>query len=128
MWFNENCMLTIPCYLAAITASAVLRTTARSISRKLLQAANAVVAYIPMVYTRPVTRSTVFKTNQTQAVRIPKALAFPDHVKAVTIKPVGNGLLISPVENSWEEFMKGPRLDDDFERPPQPEPQKREDW
>ena len=80
-----------------------------------------------MVYTSVMTQSTVFKTNKTQAVRIPKAMAFPEHVKKVKIETQGDSLVITPIKTSWEEFMMGPRLDDDFERPPQPEPQKRED-
>lgn len=74
------------------------------------------------------TQSTVFKTNKTQAVRIPKAMAFPESVKKVKVVQQGSSLVITPVDDSWEAFMKGPRLDDDFKRPPQPEPQKREDW
>jgi antitoxin VapB len=83
--------------------------------------------YIPMVYTSAMTQSTVFKTNKTQAVRLPKSVAFPDHVKKVNIIPQGNGLLIVPIGGSWEEFFNGPRMDDDFmtdrEQPP---PQERE--
>lgn len=75
------------------------------------------------------TQSTVFKTNKTQAVRLPKALAFPDHVKKVKITPHGKGLLIEPVSNSWEDFFNGPRMDDDFMKDRnQPPPQEREDW
>ena len=71
------------------------------------------------------TQSTVFKTNKTQAVRIPKAMAFPDHVKQVNIIPHGNGLLIVPISKSWDEFFNGPRIDEDFlidrNQPPQQE-------
>jgi antitoxin VapB len=74
------------------------------------------------------TQSTVFKTNKTQAVRVPKALAFPDSVKKVNITQQGESLIITPIKTSWVEFMKGPRLDDDFERLPQPPAQEREDW
>ena len=74
------------------------------------------------------TQSTVFKTNKTQAVRIPKAMAFPDSVKRVSIIQQGNSLIVTPISVSWEEFMMGQRLDEDFERLPQPEPQKREEW
>lgn len=74
------------------------------------------------------TQSTVFKTNKTQAVRIPKSIAFPDNVKKVTIEAKGESLVITPLKSSWEEFFNGPRLDDDFERPPQGEQQKREEW
>lgn len=83
--------------------------------------------YTPTVYTSEMTQSTVFKTNKTQAVRIPKAMAFPDHVKKVNVIPQGDGLLIVPVKFTWEDFMNGPRLDEDFERLPQPEMQTRED-
>jgi len=75
------------------------------------------------------TQSTVFKNNKTQAIRLPKALAFPDHVKKVNITPHGKGLLIEPIGGSWVEFFNGPRMDDDFmkdrDRPP---PQEREGW
>jgi antitoxin VapB len=74
------------------------------------------------------TQSTVFKTNKTQAVRIPKALAFPDSVKKVKVVQQGNSLVITPVDDSWDAFMNGPRLDEDFVRPPQPEPQQRDEW
>jgi antitoxin VapB len=81
--------------------------------------------YTPLVYTSEMTQSTVFKTNKTQAVRIPKAMAFPDHVKKVNVIPQGNGLLIVPVSKTWEEFFNGPRLDEDFlidrNQPPQQE-------
>jgi antitoxin VapB len=83
--------------------------------------------YTPTVYTIIMTQSTVFKTNKTQAVRIPKSLAFPDHVKKVNVVPQGEGLLILPVEQSWAEFFKSPGIGDDFERPPQPPMQIRED-
>ncbi len=74
------------------------------------------------------TQSTVFKNNKTQAVRLPKALAFPDHVKKVNIIAQGDSLIITPIRTTWVEFMTGPRLDDDFERLPQPTPQKRGAW
>jgi antitoxin VapB len=72
-------------------------------------------------------QSSVFKTNRTQAVRIPKALAFPDHVKKVNITTQGSSLIITPIEMSWEEFMKSPGIGDDFERPAQPPMQIRRD-
>ena len=71
------------------------------------------------------TKSTVFKTNRTQAVRIPKELAFPEGVKEVDIVRSGAGLLIVP-KMSWKEwFDRGPRLSDDFpddipDSPPDP--------
>ena len=73
------------------------------------------------------TQSTVFKNNKTQAVRLPKALAFPDSVKKVKIIPQGEGLLILPIKNTWEDFFKSAGIGDDFERLPQPPTQIRED-
>jgi antitoxin VapB len=70
-------------------------------------------------------QSTVFKTNKTQAIRLPKAVAFPDHIKKVEITPHGRGLLITPIGGSWEEFMSSPGIGDDFTVDPQPPPQKR---
>ena len=37
-----------------------------------------------------IVRSKLFKTNRSQAVRLPKALAFPDGVEEVEIRKVGN--------------------------------------
>ena len=49
----------------------------------------------------------VFKSNRSQAVRIPKELAFPDTVRRVTITPVEGGLLIQPVVSGWAEYFAG---------------------
>jgi antitoxin VapB len=57
------------------------------------------------------TKSTVFKSNETQAVRLPKAVALPDHVKTVEIIKQGNARLILPAGGSWQAFFDGPRLD-----------------
>jgi len=60
---------------------------------------------------------TVYMTNKTQAVRIPKAVAFPDHVKKVEVKVVGDSRVITPVVASWEEWFEGDHgifADDDF--------------
>lgn len=82
-----------------------------------------------MVYTYDMTQSTVFKTNKTQAVRLPKALAFPDNVKKVNITKQGESLVITPINGNWDDFFNGPRIDDDFMKDrDQPPPQEREDW
>ena len=60
-------------------------------------------------------RSTVFKNNKTQAIRVPKALAFPDDVTAVEILKQGDNLLVMPIrKNKWEEFFSKPGVDEDF--------------
>lgn len=42
-------------------------------------------------------KSTIFKSNKSQAVRLPKAVAFPEDVRQVEIIKVGNARLITPV-------------------------------
>ena len=61
------------------------------------------------------TRSTVFTSNRSQAVRLPKAVAFPPDVHQVEIIKVGHSRLISPVGKRWDDlFLHGPRATDDF--------------
>lgn len=60
-------------------------------------------------------RSTVFTSNRSQAVRLPKAVAFPEGVRQVEIIRLGNARLITPVGRRWDEFfVNGPRVSDDF--------------
>ena len=62
-----------------------------------------------------VVKSQVFKTNRSQAVRIPKAVAFPEKVTEVEIIRTGNTLTITPVGKRWDDlFERGPRVSDDF--------------
>ena len=68
----------------------------------------------------------IFKSNRSQAVRIPKALAFPDHVKDVIVRRQGNDIVISPKGSFWDDFFaRGPNPD--FPERDQPPPQER-DW
>jgi antitoxin VapB len=61
------------------------------------------------------TRSTVFRTNRGQAVRLPTPAAFPDDVHQVEIVKLGHSRLISPVGRRWDDlFLDGPRASDDF--------------
>jgi antitoxin VapB len=61
------------------------------------------------------TRSTVFTTNRSQAVRLPKAVAFPEGVHQVDIIKIGQSRLVCPVGKRWDDlFASGPRASDDF--------------
>jgi antitoxin VapB len=73
-------------------------------------------------------RSTVFISNRSQAVRLPKAVAFPEGVHQVEIIRLGNSRLIVPVGRRWGEFFEnGPHVSDDFMRKrDQPPAQERE--
>ena len=67
----------------------------------------------------------IFKSNRSQAVRIPKALAFPDHVKDVIVRRQGSDIIISPKESFWDDFFaRGPNPDFP-ERAPQGDYEKR---
>ena len=73
------------------------------------------------------TRTKVFKTNKTQAVRLPKAVAFDDSVTEVEIIKVGNTRIISPAGESWDQWFDGPGVSNDFMNDrKQPEDQERE--
>lgn len=61
------------------------------------------------------TTSTVFTNNRTQAVRLPADTRFPDHVKKVDVRVVGQERIIAPVEAAWDSFfLGGPTVTDDF--------------
>ena len=69
----------------------------------------------------------VFKSNRSQAVRLPKAIAFPESVIDVEITAIGNKRIIYPVGQSWDDWFDAPGVSSDFmvERQ-QPEDQIRE--
>jgi len=58
--------------------------------------------------------TTVFKSNKTQAVRLPKAVALPESIKKVEIVAVGNTRIITPAGESWDYWFDGPGVSDDF--------------
>src|ERR1700736_3730091 len=69
------------------------------------------------------TSSTVFTSNRSQAVRLPKAVAFPEDVHQVDILKIGHSRVIVPQGKRWDDlFQNGPRASEDFmaerEQPP----------
>ncbi|HEV2302801.1 MAG TPA: type II toxin-antitoxin system VapB family antitoxin [Stellaceae bacterium] len=84
----------------------------------LLEMPITVATYIPQGYgegDHPVARSTVFATNRRQAVRLPKAVAFPDDIHQVEIIKVGQSRIVTPVGERWDDFLlHSPRLSADF--------------
>lgn len=59
-------------------------------------------------------RASVFRTNKTQAVRLPKCVAFPDDVKQVDIVVLGRTRLITPAGEAWDSWFDGEGVSDDF--------------
>ncbi len=62
-----------------------------------------------------ITTSTVFTNNRTQAVRLPAEARLPDEVKKVIVRVRGRERIITPLENTWDNFFtNGPTVSDDF--------------
>ncbi|WP_446010935.1 type II toxin-antitoxin system VapB family antitoxin [Candidatus Electrothrix sp.] len=69
----------------------------------------------------------IFTSNRSQAVRLPKAVSFPETVKNVEIIAVGNKRIITPTDQSWDDWFNAPGVSDDFmEERGQPDDQIRE--
>ncbi|MEW9824748.1 MAG: type II toxin-antitoxin system VapB family antitoxin [Candidatus Symbiodolus clandestinus] len=59
-------------------------------------------------------QTTLFKHNQSQAVRLPKVVAFPDNVKQVDIIALGCVWIVSPVGETWDSWFANEAVDADF--------------
>jgi antitoxin VapB len=69
--------------------------------------------------------ASLFKSNRSQAVRLPKQFAFPGGVKKVEIFRSGDSLIIVPAGRRWADFFERFSVSDDFleerNQPPLPE-------
>ena len=65
-------------------------------------------------------KATVFKSNRSQAVRLPKAVAFPDTVKEVRVIKEGKSLRLVPLDALWDDFFSSEPYPDfpDRDQPP----------
>jgi antitoxin VapB len=64
-------------------------------------------------------RTTVFQSNRSQAVRLPKDVAFPDGVKHVNVLREGKRRVIVPAGSLWDDFFDAPGIDlEPREQPP----------
>jgi antitoxin VapB len=72
-------------------------------------------------------KTRIFKSNRSQAVRLPMEVAFPESVRDVEITAVGNKRTIVPADQSWDEWFNATGVSSDFmtERK-QPKDQRRE--
>ena len=74
-------------------------------------------------------KSTVFKLNKSQAIRLPKPVALPDSVKKVDIVKLGRARLIAPSGETWDSWFDGPSVSADFmQEREQPKDQVREEF
>ncbi len=72
------------------------------------------------------TSTTLFQTNRSQAVRLPKDVAFPPDVREVRIIRDGARRIIVPAESVWDDFFDAPGID--LGARDQPAPQVRESF
>ena len=56
-------------------------------------------------------RTGIFQSNRSQAVRLPKEVAFPEKVKQVTVIRDGKRRILAPSESLWDDFFDAPGLD-----------------
>ncbi|NIA10663.1 MAG: AbrB/MazE/SpoVT family DNA-binding domain-containing protein [Nitrospiraceae bacterium] len=59
-------------------------------------------------------RTKIFKSNRSQAVRLPKAIAFPESIKEIEITAIGNKRVIVPAGQSWDDWFDAPGVSSDF--------------
>ena len=56
-------------------------------------------------------RTKIFQSNRSQAVRLPKEVAFPKEVKEVTVLREGKRRVIVPANSVWDDFFDSPGVD-----------------
>lgn len=56
-------------------------------------------------------RTSLFLSNRSQAVRLPKAVAFGAEVREVVILADGPRRIIAPADAAWDDFFDAPGTD-----------------
>lgn len=59
-------------------------------------------------------QATLFMSNCSQAVRLPKAVAMPNDVKRVDVIAIGRARVITPVGEAWDSGFNGDSVTADF--------------
>lgn len=59
-------------------------------------------------------RANLFKSNKSQALRLPKPVAYPDSVKQVDIVMQGRARIITPAGESWDTWFDAVGVSEDF--------------
>lgn len=60
------------------------------------------------------TEASVFKSNRSQTIRLPKQMALPEDVRKVEIYRSGHALVIVPAGRRWDDFFDAAPVSDDF--------------
>ena len=59
-------------------------------------------------------QGSVFLSNRSQAVCLPKAAALPDDVKRVDVIAIGRTRILTPSGESWDSWFDGEGVSADF--------------
>lgn len=59
-------------------------------------------------------QGSVFRSNRSQAVRLPKAAALPEDVKRIDVIVVGRTRILAPAGESWDSWFDGESVTEDF--------------
>lgn len=59
-------------------------------------------------------QTTLFMSNRSQAVRLPKAVAMPSDVKRVNVVAIGRARIITPADETWDSWFDGESVCPDF--------------
>lgn len=59
-------------------------------------------------------RASLFRSNRSQALRLPKAVAYPESVRQVDIVAIGRTRLIAPAGESWDSWFDDAGVSEDF--------------
>lgn len=57
------------------------------------------------------TRTRLFRSNRSQAVRLPKDVAFPEGIEEVAVLRDGARRVIVPAQAVWDDFFAEPGID-----------------
>ena len=61
------------------------------------------------------TTARVGTNNRSQIVTIPLAFRFPDNIKTVYVRKIGDDLVLSPRPDNWADFLGlGSQVSEDF--------------
>lgn len=62
----------------------------------------------------PSVRTKLFNSNKSQAVRLSKAIAYPESIKQVEIIAIGNKRIITPAGKTWDDWFEAQGVSSDF--------------
>ncbi|MBM3106475.1 antitoxin [Pseudomonas sp. P66] len=56
----------------------------------------------------------VFKSNRSQAIRLPKSVALPEEITRVDVVAIGRTRIITPAGEAWDSWFEGECVSADF--------------